>query len=64
MPHALQFLVFTFAGWLNRHQEDLIDYLREENRFLREQISGRPLRLTECLNRVVVLGERHLRLIC
>ncbi len=32
MPQALQLLVFTFAGWLNRHQEDLIDYLREENR--------------------------------
>ena len=24
--------VFIVAGWLNRHQEDLIDYLREENR--------------------------------
>lgn len=32
MPHALQFLILTFAGWLNRHQEDLIDYLREEAR--------------------------------
>ncbi len=43
MPHALQFLVFTFAGWLNRHQEDLIDYLREENRVLREQLGGQPV---------------------
>ena len=38
MPHALQFLVLTVAGWVNRHQEDLIDYLREENRVLREQV--------------------------
>ena len=37
MPHALQFLVLTVAGWVNRHQEDVIDYLREENRILREQ---------------------------
>ena len=44
MPHALQFVVFTFAGWLNRHQEDLIDYLREENRVLREQLGSRPVR--------------------
>ena len=29
MPPALQFLVLTFAGWVNRHQDDLIDYLRE-----------------------------------
>ena len=48
-PDAYADLVFTFAGWLNRRQEDLIDYLREENRVLREQISGRPLQLTPLL---------------
>ena len=36
MPPALQFLVLTFAGWVNRHQDDLIAYLREEHRVLRE----------------------------
>ena len=35
MPPALQFLVLTFAGWVTRHQDDLIAYLREENRVLR-----------------------------
>ena len=30
MPHALHFLVLALAGWVNRHQEDRIDYLREE----------------------------------
>ncbi len=59
MPHALQFLVFTLAGWLNRHQEDLIDYLREENRILREQLGSRPLRLTDAQRRrLAVRGER------
>ena len=43
MPPALQFLVLTFAGWVNRHQDDLIDYLREENLVLREQLGPRPL---------------------
>ena len=43
MPPALQFLVLTFAGWVNRHQDDLIDYLREENRVLREHLGPRPL---------------------
>ena len=33
-PDALPFLVLAVAGWVNRHQEDLIDYLREENRIL------------------------------
>lgn len=51
MPQALQFLVRTFAGWLNRHQEGLIDYLREENQVLREQVGGRPLRLTDAQRR-------------
>ena len=59
MPHALQFLVFTMAGWLNRHQEDLIAYLREENRVLREQLAGRRLRLTDAQRRrLAVRGER------
>ena len=41
MPHALQFLVLTVAGWVNRHQEDMIDYLREERRRL--AVRGRRL---------------------
>ena len=45
MSHALQFVILTMAGWLNRRQQDQIDYLREENRILREQLGGRPLRL-------------------
>ena len=51
MPPALQFLVLTFAGWVNRHQDDLIDYLREENRVLREHLGPRPLRLTDAQRR-------------
>jgi len=51
MPHALQFLVLTVAGWVNRHQDDLIDYLREENRILREQGGPRTLRLTDAQRR-------------
>ena len=59
MPHALHFLVLTVAGWVNRHQEDLIDYLREENRVLREQLGGRPLRLTDAQRRrLAVRGKK------
>jgi hypothetical protein len=59
MPPALHFLVFTAAGWLNRHQEDLIDYLREENRVLREQLGGRSLRLTDAQRRrLAVRGHK------
>jgi len=27
---SLQFLMLIFAGWVNRHQQDVIEYLREE----------------------------------
>ena len=60
MPHALQFLVLTLAGWLNRHQEDLIDYLREENRVLREQLVRQPLRLTDAQRRRLAVRGRWL----
>ena len=47
------------AGWVNRHQEDVIDYLREENRVLREQLGPRPLRLTDAQRRrLAVRGQK------
>ena len=60
MPDALHFLIFTVAGWLNRHQEDLIDYLRGENRVLREQLGGRPRRLTDAQRRRLAVRGRKL----
>ena len=59
MPPALQFLVLTFAGWVNRHQDDVIAYLREENRVLREHLGPRPLRLTDAQRRrLAVRGQK------
>ena len=59
MPDALRFLILTAAGWVNRHQEDVIDYLREENRVLREQLGPRPLRLTDAQRRrLAVRGQK------
>ncbi len=43
----LQFLMLIFAGWVNRSQQDVIEYLREENRVLREQLGGRRLLFTD-----------------
>ena len=59
MPPALQFLVLTFAGWVNRHQDDLIAYLREENRVLQEHLGPRPLRRTDAQRRrLAVRGQK------
>ena len=60
MPHAVQFLVLTVAGWVNRHQEDRLDYLREENRILREQLGPRRLRLTDAQRRRLALRGKQL----
>jgi hypothetical protein len=36
-----------FAGWVNRRQLDVIEYLQEENRVLKERLGGRRLRFTD-----------------
>ncbi len=61
----LQLLLATFAGWVNRHQTQVIDYLVEENRVLKEQLRGRRLRLTDDQRRRLaakgkILGRRVL----
>ncbi len=43
----LQFLMLAFAGWVNRHQQQVIEYLQEENRALREQLRGKRLCFTD-----------------
>jgi putative transposase len=50
MPTVLdpfRFLLISVAGWMNQRQLQMIDYLREENRVLREQMGERRLRLTD-----------------
>jgi transposase InsO family protein len=42
-----QFLLVAVAGWMNRHQQQTIEYLREENRVLREQLGDRRLRFND-----------------
>ena len=43
----LQLLLVSLAGWINRYQQQVIDYLVEENRVLREQLKGHRLRLKD-----------------
>ena len=50
MSNAIQpfhLLVIALAGWLNRQQQVVIDYLIEENRVLKEQLGGQRLRFTD-----------------
>jgi hypothetical protein len=40
-------LVAAMAGWISRQQDAVIEYLREENRVLKQQLGRKPLRLTD-----------------
>ena len=42
-----RFVLVAVAGWMNQHQVQIIDYLREKNRVLREQIGERRVRLND-----------------
>jgi hypothetical protein len=39
----LKLLLLMFAGWVNRHQLDVIEYLQEGNRVLKERLGRRRL---------------------
>ena len=56
----LQLLLATFAGWVNRHEAQAIEYLVEENRVLKEQMRGRRLRLTDAQRRRLASKGRRL----
>ncbi len=47
MLQPWQILVTALAGWISRHQDTVIEYLREENRVLKQQLGHRQLRLTD-----------------
>jgi transposase InsO family protein len=62
----LRLLLVTLAGWVNRHQQEVIDYLVAENRVLHEQLGGRRVRLNDDQRRLLAargqrLGRRVLR---
>src|SRR5918993_385316 len=45
--NPLRFIAIAVAGWMNQKQQHAIDYLREENRVLKEQLGTRRLRFTD-----------------
>jgi transposase InsO family protein len=47
----LHVLIAMLAGWVNRHQQQVIAYLQEENRIFKAQLGKRRLRLTDTQRR-------------
>ena len=69
MPKVLdpfRFVLIAVAGWMNQRELQIIDYLREENRVLREQLGRRRVRLNDDQRRRLAakakgLGRKLLR---
>ena len=58
LPPPIRLLVFMLAGWVNREQQAVIDYLKEENAVLREQMGGRRIRFNnDQRRRLAVKGK-------
>ncbi len=47
----LEYVIAAFALWLNRQQQEVIDYLKEENRLLKEKLGDRKLHFTDAERR-------------
>src|SRR6185369_15757174 len=45
--HPFRFVLIAVSGWMNNRQLLPIDYLREENRVLREPLGGKLPRFTD-----------------
>ena len=55
----LTILLLMLAGWINRQQQEMIEYLKEENKILREKLGGKRLLLTDSQRRrLAILGKK------
>lgn len=69
MLPILHVLAVLVAGWLNERQQNAIEYLREENRVLREQLCRKRIKLNDDQRRRLAakgmsLGQRFLDEVC
>ena len=67
MPNVLnpiQCVLIAVVGWMNQRQLQMIEYLREENRVLREQLGSRRWRLSDDQRRRLAAKAKELRRKC
>jgi putative transposase len=60
LSSPLRFVLVALAGWMTQRQREVIDYLQEENRALREQLGPRRLRFTDDQHRRLAAKARTL----
>ena len=47
VPPLLSFLLMVTAGWVNRHQLIVIEFLQAENQLLKQRLRGKRIRFTD-----------------
>ena len=57
-----QLVLIGVAGWMNRKQQQLIDYLLEENHVLREQLGKQRLRFSDAQKKRLALKAKSVGL--
>ena len=55
-----RFVLIAVSGWMNQREYQIIDYLREENRVLREQLGERRLRFNDDQRRRLAVKAKGL----
>src|SRR6516225_7656498 len=58
--NPFHFVLIALAGWMNHRQYQLIDYLREENRVLRDLLGQRRLRFNDDQRRRLAVSAKPL----
>ncbi len=55
-------LLVMLTGWINRHQQDVIEYLKEENEILRKKLGAKRILLND--NQRMRLARLAIATIC
>ena len=54
----LQYLIASLALWLDRQQQEVIDYLKEENRLLKAKLGDRKIQFTDAERRRLAIRAK------
>jgi putative transposase len=60
MLDPVQFVLIAIAGWMNERQQQTIEYRREENRVLREQLGNRRMLFNDDQRRRLAVRAKRL----
>jgi putative transposase len=58
--HPWLFLLMLLSGWINRYQEEMMTYLKEENKILKEKIGKKRIILNDDQRRRLAIKGKKL----